>query len=469
MRELLRNIKLILLLFISLTVLLITGLIVQENRTKDVLMAAAGENKQALAVRYAHAGTIYSSDGVVLARSGEEGRTYAEDPLVAASFLQVIGDYTHNIGNTIESSYQGNLTGHDRPFLRQLQFDLAGKGLEGDDITLTMNAELNQYAYEMMQGYDGAAVLINYKTGALLASVSTPSTLPQNVVSYTDIPDTALFNRAFMGGYAPGSSYKYVTAAAWMNSPDYDPDRTVECTAGVPLIDPDGVKEDRSESHGTLNIKEALEVSCNHFFGNIGVAAGRKRMLETARAFGIGDALKADRLNLYKSRITIPKRDSTLSWVSIGQPVADSDLYMSPLQMAMMVGSIGNGGVMMQPHIIDHMTGPLDTTYEELKPSTASVSCTPEVAEQLAFLLEAAVASGSGSEAGIEGYTVCGKTGTAEVEGQERENAIFVGYVADPDHPYAVAVICENAGLGSAHAAPIAGRLMKRAIEIDQR
>ncbi|MGI6546705.1 MAG: penicillin-binding transpeptidase domain-containing protein [Fastidiosipilaceae bacterium] len=469
MRELLRNIKIILFLFVSTAILLIAGLVIQENRSKDVLMAAAGENKKALASRYENAGTIYSSDGVMLAHSAEEGRRYADDAETAASFLQLVGDYTHNIGNTIEAVYQGNLTGGDRSLAHQLQFDLAGKGLEGDDIILTLNAELNCQAYRLMREYDGAAVLINYKTGAVLAAVSTPSTSPDNVINYTDIPDTALFNRAFMGGYAPGSSYKYVTAGAWLTSTDYDPDLTVPCTGAAPLIEPDGVKENREDTHGTLNMTEALEVSCNHFFGEIGVRSGRGLMLEAARKNSVGKAFKADKLSVYKSRLSIPDRDSTLSWVSIGQPVADSELYISPLQMAMMVGSIGNDGVMMSPHIIDHMVSPLDTEYEKLNPVSLSEACTPEIAERLGELLEDAVSNGTGSPAAVDGLTVCGKTGTAEVEGQDKENAIFVGYVADEEHPYAVAVICENAGLGSAHAAPIAGELLRLASEIDRR
>lgn len=192
-------------------------------------------------------------------------------------------------------------------------------------------------------------------------------------------------------------------------------------------------------------------------------------MLEAARKNSVGKAFKADKLSVYKSRLSIPDRDSTLSWVSIGQPVADSELYISPLQMAMMVGSIGNDGVMMSPHIIDHMVSPLDTEYEKLNPVSLSEACTPEIAERLGELLEDAVSNGTGSPAAVDGLTVCGKTGTAEVEGQDKENAIFVGYVADEEHPYAVAVICENAGLGSAHAAPIAGELLRLASEIDRR
>lgn len=469
MRELLRNIKIILFVFVSIAVLLIVGIIVQENRTKDMLMAAAGENKRALASRYAEAGTIYSIDGVALAQSEDGERRYSENDSTAASFLQLVGDYTHNIGNTIEAVYQGNLTGSDRPLSRQLEFDLAGKGLEGDDITLTLNAELNTYAYELMKDYDGAAVVINYKTGAILAAVSTPSTSPTNVVNYTDIPDTALFNRALMGGYAPGSSYKFITAGAWMNCPDYDPAYLVECTGSKPLIEPDGVLENRTETHGTLDLVGAMEVSCNHFFGNVGVRVGRKRMLEAAHAYSIGEKFKADRINVYSSQVEIPQRDSTLSWVSIGQPVADSKLYLSPLHMAMMAGAIGNDGVMMNPHVVDHITGPLGTEYGEPEPTKLSVAVSPEIAAQLEEVLKASVATGSGKRAAVDGLTVCGKTGTAEVEGQENENAIFVGYVAEDEAPYAVAVICENTGLGSEYSAPIAGKLLAKAYEIDRR
>ena len=266
MKALLHNIRLVLVIFILVFIGLVAGVVVQEKRSSNQLLAAAGENKQALASRYSQAGSIYSKDGYTLAHSEEGVRMYAEDPGMAASCLQIVGDYTHNIANTIESEYQGFLLGTGRPLMTQLQLDIKGKGLDGDDITLTLNAELNQLAWDLMGDQRGAIVMLDYTTGDVLTSVSTPTTLPENVISYTEIPDSALYNRAFLGTYAPGSSFKYITAAAWYTAPEYDPNLTVECLGSTPLIEPDGVKEYGDSTHGEVDLQQALNVSCNHFW-----------------------------------------------------------------------------------------------------------------------------------------------------------------------------------------------------------
>ncbi len=466
MKSLLRNLRIILVVFSVIAVSLLAGLVVQQNRSRTHLQAAAGENKQALAGRYRAAGDVVSADGVLLAHSAaDENRSYAEDPVVAASFLQLVGDYTHNIANTVESNYQGHLLGTDRGFLPQLAFDVQGKGLEGDDVHLTLRADLNKLALTEMGDMWGAVVMLNYKTGDLLASVSNPTTVPDNVISYEDIPEGALFNRAFLGSYAPGSSYKYVTTAAWIQAGLYDADKTVTCTAATPLIQPDGVKEGREESHGDLNVYRAMEVSCNHFFGQISIDAGRGAMLDTARSFQIGRPIAVDKLSANGGAIEIPERDSTLSWIGIGQPVADSKLYLSPLQMAMMVGAVANDGVMQRPHVVSHFTGPTGKDYGARTVAPLATAVSSETAAILEDILLDTVAQGSASSAQVSGLEIAGKTGTAEVEGQDKDNALFVGYIKSEEYPYAIAVVCEDAGFGAGNAAPIAAALFEAATQ----
>src|SRR5665647_366839 len=227
MKMLMKNIKIILILFILISAALLIGLSFQQYRSKTELFVAAGENKKALKSRYAQAGSIFDINGEVLAQSVDGERLYSDDPVIAEAVLHIVGDYTHNIGNTIESTYQGVLLGNDRNVLRQFFLDILGKGLAGDDITLTLDGELSKKAYELLDGRRGSIVLLNYKTGAVLTAVSSPSTSPASVVSYTDIPDSSLFNRALLGSYAPGSTFKIITTAAYLTSPQYDP--TVSC------------------------------------------------------------------------------------------------------------------------------------------------------------------------------------------------------------------------------------------------
>ena len=168
MKMLMRNLKIMLVLFFIVSASLLICLSYQQYRSKTELYIAAGENKAALRSRYAQAGTIFDSDGLILAQSVDGDRVYCEDSAIAKSVLHIVGDYTHNIGNTVEASYQGILLGNDRNIFRQFYLDILGKGLSGDDITLTISGELSKKAYNLLDGRNGSVVLLNYKTGAVL-------------------------------------------------------------------------------------------------------------------------------------------------------------------------------------------------------------------------------------------------------------------------------------------------------------
>ncbi len=343
---------------------------------------------------------------------------------------------------------------------------MTGKGLEGDDITLTLDSRLQKRAYELLGNLDGSVVLMNYKTGDVLAMVSKPSTSPENIIDYTDIPDTALFNRALMGQYYPGSSFKFLTAAAYMDSMYFDPEHLVECLGHVPLIGLNGVVETGS-GHGSIGMTHAFEVSCNHFYGDIGIIAGDFQMKRTAESFYYNQALDLGRLKVQTSRFFAPAdNDEILSWLSIGQPVGESLNTATPLHMAMMVGAVANGGVMMEPHLVASMTNPLDQVYQRRQETELTTVLSMETNRQIKELMLSGVETGSGSAAKVEGFKVAGKTGTAQVEGQEEYNAVFLGYVDHVNHPYSIAVISEDAGFGSSISAPIASELFKLAIDL---
>lgn len=461
MKTLIRNIKIMLILFLAISLALLAGLAIQQYRGKTRFDVAAGENKAALKTRYANAGKIVDRNGTVLAESFKGSRRYAGDDLMAKAVLHLVGDYTHNIGNTIESGYQGQLLGTDRNFFHQMLLDFSGQGLKGDDITLTIDGDLSKRAFRLLNGRRGAIVLLNYRTGAILAAVSSPSTSPESVIAFEDIPDTALFNRALLGAYAPGSTFKILTAAAWLKSGQYRADLAVDCL-GLSTVNENGAREDGA-GHGETNLAAAFAKSCNVFFGQVGVEAGLSQLLATAGSFGIGRQITADRLDVAPSRIESVDDPAVLSWLSIGQPTVDSILQVTPLQLAMMAGAIGNGGVMQEAHVVDHLTDPLGTAYQELRVRSLMTVTDAETAGILENLMIGATKDGTGSGAAVKGLTVASKTGTVQVEGK-KNTALFVGYIADDEHPYAIAVVVEEGGSGGRTAAPIAGKLLAAAV-----
>lgn len=461
MKKLIFNLKISLILFLCLSIALTGGLIMQQYRSKSRLSVAAGENLDSLRQRYAQAGSVMDRNGEKLAWSDNGIRYYHQDNNLAKAVLHTVGDYTQRIDNTIETRYQPVLLGTDRNFFHQFWLDIQGKGLGGDDVVLTLDSRVSMRAAELLANRRGAAVIINYKTGEIIASTSTPSVEPQSVIDYENIPDTGLFNRALRGAYAPGSVFKLVTTLAWINSADYDPDFHVDCH-GESTISPDFANEN-GDGHGLVYLGDAVSRSCNVFFGELGVKIGKDTLLKKAKELGIGEGYTIDRLTGVSSYISCEDDDLQLSWLAIGQPTGSSQLSMSPIELARITGAIANQGILMETHIVDHFTDPSGREYKKLKPSEERRLLEKKEAAALEGMMIKTVMEGTGSGAGSGQYTIAGKTGTVQVTGQAN-NAFFVGYIVDDDHPLAIAVAVEEGGSGGGTAAPLAGELLSYAV-----
>jgi peptidoglycan glycosyltransferase len=462
MKKLIFNLKIMLLVFLALSLMLTGGLILQQHRSKTRLAVAAGENLVSLRQRYSQAGSIYDINGEILAHSDNGIRLYHENDLTAQALLHTVGDYTQRIDNTIETRYQPVLLGNSRNILHQLWLDVKGKGLGGDDISLTLDSDLTTQAYKLLGSRRGSIVLLNYKTGEIIVSASAPSVNPQNVIEYVDIPDTSLFNRSLRGAYAPGSVFKLVTTYAWLNSEKYDPRFHVVCT-GESTIHPDYANEN-GDGHGDVDFTSAFAKSCNVFFGEVGVLLGQEELLAAASALGIGTGYQVDLLNGVVSRIQCEDKDYLLSWLSVGQPTGSSVLSMSPIEMARLAGGIANSGVVMESHIIDHLTDPEGRKYQKLKISEDRRVMNTETASKIEELMIEAVKTGTGSSAAVDGLVVAGKTGTVQVEDQDN-NALFCGYIVSDEYPYAITVVIEEGISGGGQAAPAAAEILSLAVD----
>lgn len=462
MKQLMRNLKMVLILFLVISVAMLGGLIFQQYRSRNTFYVAAGENKASLRSRYAQAGDIVSADGVALATSEGGARRYASDRTLSQAALHLVGDYTHNIDNTIESRYQAELTGADRNILHQLYLDFTGRGLGGDDVHLTVDSRLTRQAYQLLEGRRGAIVMLDYQTGAILASVSSPSTTPQSVIDFKGFPEGSLFNRALRGAYAPGSIFKIVTTAAWMTAPNFDANRTVECRSSS-TVSPAGANENGT-SHGKVNLASAFRESCNVYFGEIGAQLGGAAIENAADRLGWLEPVSVDKLNTIRGRIRSANDITAMSWMAIGQPSGETQLSATPLQLALLAGAIGNNGIMQEPHIIAHLTDPMGLKYQTLKPSALKTVMTAAEANAMEKLMLDVVNSGTGTAAKVTGARIAGKTGTVEVANQKTNNALFVGYVAEGKRPLAIAVVIEEGGSGGTRAAPIAAQLFRTAL-----
>lgn len=469
MKQLIRNLKIAFAVLMVLSIALGAGLVYQQKQSQTTLLAVAGENKAGLRQRYSKGGKILSADGIPLAYSEDDQRYYAEDPTLQMSVSQLVGDYTHHMSNTIETIYQDEILGNQRNILEQLLMDFSGRGMQGSNIELTINANLNSYAYELMENYRGTAVLLNYKTGDIAAMVSSPAAPMENIINYEDLPDSSLFNRALMGEYAPASTFKIFTAAAWLSSDQMDPSFTLN-DDGEPLR-PNGA---RDIGHGEVDLNRAFTRSCNVYFGELAVKIGADnftKFLDQTNLKKIDHVDRLDKVTASWDNSAARHDDALLSWFGAGQPVGELKLHFTPVDLALTAGAVANGGDLKVPHVVSKITNPLNQVKEEAKVESAGRMFSPQVASRLQQLMLEAVSSDESIqwEARIDGYEVGGKSGTLEVETAEgmTENALWTGFVNDSNYPYAVAVIVEDASDSGASATAIGGELLAAAISND--
>ena len=469
MKALRRNVKIAIVVLLIITLGLGYGLFYQMEQSQTSLLAVAGENKQSLAKLYSQAGTIYTRDKVKLATSESGRREYAENPSLEQASSHIVGDYTHHMSNTIETLYQNELLGKNRNIIDQLLLDFSGEGLQGDDLYLTLDSGLETHAYDLLKNNKGAAVVMNYKTGEILASVSTPATSMDNIIAYENIPDTALYNRALNGAYMPGSTWKIVTSAAWLNSNSYDPDLIIE-TNGDPLRANGASDADYKHISGKYDLYRAFAESCNVFFGELAVKMGQEEFMQAIERMGLEDIKNVDRLNLTPAVIdnSAAKDDpALLSWFGVGQAAGDLKINLSPTEIALISSAVANNGKMPEPHLVDYKMNVLGK--DELSEVKTKEVLNPMVADKVEQLMLGAINSDFSflSSMKISGYDVAGKTGTVQVQadGQNSTNSLFTGFIAnDSDNPFVVAVVLEDKDNANTTATAIARSLLVYAI-----
>lgn len=411
-------------------------------------------------------GRILDRQGEVLADADSAGnRSYAKDSATRKAFAHVIGDSQSFVSSGVETFHAGELLGFNQGLISRIGQLLLEDGRRGNDVQLTIDAGLQRYiAKEFPSGKDGAVALINYKTGEILGLYSSPSFEVEDVRQLASQGGSSLVNRATQGQYAPGSIFKTVTLAAALEKLAGIEDQTFYCEGtremgALPLIDND------EKGHGDITLTGAYNISCNLTFAGIGLELGQTELRKTAEAFGFNTNFLFQDLMVYTSRFPIETMEqSKLGWTAVGQ----GDLLVTPLHMAMIAAAIGNDGMMMEPMLIQSVqtSGGPDRT---LSPKVYRQSLSPSIAEKMQGYMRGCVTDGTGKRASFSGGTVCGKTGTAQTASSGQgilPHAWFMGFNHDDEHPYAIAVIVEHSGAGSTNAAPLAGKVLKKAVEL---
>lgn len=433
-----------------------------------------------LAQLHVKRGAIEAADGTVLARSvhGPRG-TYRRTYPTGALFGHPVG-YS-NVAlqqlSGIERFRNGELSGQSTSELGSLADQLQGKRQQGDTVITSLDPRAQQIAEQELAatGSPGAVVALDPRTGAVKVMASTPGYDPNALGdpgryrALNSDPAAPLLNRATQSSYAPGSTFKVITASAAIDSGRYTPNSVIDGSSpktisGVPM------RNDLGTSYGPITLTDAMTNSVNTVFGQIGEALGKQTMADYMRRFGFyrkppldypADEMFAsgERLNGRLLPVDSPQVD--VGRMAIGQ----DKLAVTPLQMAMVVAAVANGGRLMAPHLADRVVDPDGRTVDRVQPKVWSTPISATTAAEVNQMMRNVVESGTGTAVQLPGIQVAGKTGTAEVGtlGANLTQPSFVAFAPADNPRIAIAVTVERSqgGFGGTVAAPIARAVLQ--------
>jgi peptidoglycan glycosyltransferase len=422
-------------------------------------------------------GEIVAADGTVLARSvrREEGiyeRVYPTGSL----FANAIGYYFPTPGSTgLEHFRSAYLNGQSDTGLQRILDELQGKKPRGDKVLTTLDPAAQRVAMADLAGHNGAVVALEPRTGAVTVMASSPSYDPNTASTAAGFAKLAgdnvnkpLVNRATQFGYAPGSTFKVVTATAAIDTGQYTPSsmlsgRNEIPISGVPL------KNDDNENLGEISLTEALARSVNTVWAQVAVHLGKPTMARYMERFGFDrkplldyPANEMSASGEHEGERIIPPTSESVDVGRMG--IGQDKLEVTPLQMAEVAAAVGNHGTLMVPHMTARIVNPEGQTVKTVAPRVQSVVMKSSTAEAVRGMMEAVVNEGTGESARIPGVQVAGKTGTAETQiGAAINNVWFIAFAPAADPTVAIAVTLEHVpGQGAAFAAPVARQVIER-------
>jgi peptidoglycan glycosyltransferase len=455
----------------------------------------ANAKRQLIAEYEVDRGSILASDGrTVLAMSRRSPgelrfqRRYPDGPLYA----DVTGFYSFVFGRSgLESSFNDYLAGDASELLPQTLVDqILGRPRRGGSIITTIDADLQRAASDALGDLPGAVVALDPGTGGVMALVANPTYDPNDLASQDPDavrkawralnadPDEPLLSRADAELFPPGSTFKLVTASAALQN-GFGPDSLWDNPPVLELPQTTATLENFGGEHclggvTKISLADALRVSCNVVFGQVGLELGADKLAAQARAFGFAPAPGEGNIpfdvpfaeGVFPDASYFADRLPALAISAIGQ----DNVTANPLQMVLVASAIANGGVEMRPRLVSEVRDPSGRVVKTLDPQVYGTPLSSANAAALTQMMVGVVQSGTGTAAQIPGVSVAGKTGTAQHGEGLAPHAWFVCFAPAEDPKVAVAVIVLDGGslgsdaTGGQVAAPIAKAVLEAAL-----
>lgn len=425
--------------------------------------------------RYIKRGSIITADGLTLAESiQQEDGTYVRSYPNGNLASHAVGYYSQQYGSSgVESSQDKTLTGSkDYSSWQNALNSLAGITEPGNSVQLTIDSRIQQAAEQALAGRKGAIVVLDPRTGAVLAWASAPAYDNTDIAAAMEAAnasggaDTSMFDRATQALYSPGSTFKTVTLSSALENGVAALSSTYSSPGRMEIGGADVVSVNE-QGHGTITLDRAFAVSSNTVFGQVAEQLGADRLVATAQAFGYGQNLGID-FSTAASIMPDPADMSTweLAWAGAGQPVGQGHTpgpQTTVMQNAVIAAAIANNGIAMNPYVVGQILAPDGTVIKTTRERSLGQAVSSGTAEQVKEAMLDVVQNGSGSAAGIAGVKVAGKTGTAETN-SATPNSTFIGFAPYDTPTLAVSLVLEETTENEATAAAVAGQVLRAAL-----
>ncbi|MBI5231657.1 MAG: FtsW/RodA/SpoVE family cell cycle protein [Coriobacteriales bacterium] len=420
-------------------------------------------------------GSILTSDGTILAESVPSGDSFERRYPEGEFASHTVGYYSARYGRAGTEAAENDALAGRREFrsVGDAMDAWLGRPVKGNDVVLTIRDDVQQAAIDSIEGYRGACVVLDPKTGAVLASASNPGFDPNNVDEgweqlSSDTGPAPLVDRSRSARYPPGSTFKVVTLTGVLGSGTSSLEREYR-GPGRMEIGNAPVTNFEGGSYDRISLRDATARSVNTVFAQAAVELGAEKLVSQAEGFGFNKRVPYE-LPARTSLMPNPAEMTTweTAWAGVGQPVGEHESPPGPqstvLQMAEVASGIANNGRVMRPHVVEKIADPAGRTLATTRPRLWTTATDPTTAAEVRDVMVYTVSNGSGAAAQIDGVEVGGKTGTAEVGKGLETNAWFIAFAPAEDPTVAMAIMLEQGGVGGRRAAPRAKPVLEAAL-----